>query len=76
MRIGPFGQWEIIIILVVVVLLFGGKRLPEMAKGLGQSIREFRAGMRGSADETEATQSGASTDGAPDATASRANEPS
>ncbi len=75
MRIGPFGQWEIIIILVVVVLLFGGKRLPEMAKGLGQSIREFRAGMRGSTEETDMTHADPSPDGAPDA-APRVNEPS
>jgi len=47
MRIGPFGPWEIFIILVVVLLFFGPKRLPEMAKGIGQSVREFRRGIRG-----------------------------
>lgn len=45
-RIGPLGVWELLIILVVVLLLFGPKRLPEMAKGLGQSVREFRKGLR------------------------------
>jgi sec-independent protein translocase protein TatA len=46
MRIGPFGIWEILIILVVVLLVFGPRRLPEMAKGLGQSVRAFRKEMR------------------------------
>ena len=45
-RIGPLGVWELLIILVVVLLLFGPRRLPEMAKGLGQSVREFRKGLR------------------------------
>ncbi len=46
MRIGPFGVWEIMIILIVVLLIFGPRRLPEMAKGLGQSVRAFRKEMR------------------------------
>lgn len=46
MRIGPFGVWEILIILIVVLLIFGPRRLPEMAKGLGQSVRAFRKEMR------------------------------
>lgn len=46
MRIGPFGIWEILIILVVVLLIFGPRRLPEMAKGLGQSVRAFRKELR------------------------------
>jgi sec-independent protein translocase protein TatA len=53
MRIGPFGPWEIFVILVVVLLFFGPKRLPEMAKGIGQSVREFRRGIRGVASEAE-----------------------
>lgn len=46
MRIGPFGHWEILVILLVVLLLFGAKRLPGMAKSIGQSVREFRRGIR------------------------------
>jgi len=37
----PGGQ-EMIVILVIILLLFGAKRLPELAKGLGKSIREFK----------------------------------
>ena len=46
MRIGPLGIFEILLILVVVLLIFGPKRLPEMAKGIGQSVREFRKGVK------------------------------
>ena len=53
MRIGPLGIWEILIILVVVLLIFGPRRLPEMAKGLGQSLREFRKGIKDMKDEIE-----------------------
>ena len=39
------GGWEWIIILALVVLLFGAKKLPELAKGLGKSITNFKAGL-------------------------------
>jgi sec-independent protein translocase protein TatA len=39
---GMLGGWEIILILAVVLILFGAKKLPELAKGLGQGIREFK----------------------------------
>lgn len=51
MRIGPLGIWEILIILVVILVVFGPRRLPEMAKGIGQSVREFRKGIRDMRDE-------------------------
>ncbi|MFA6287525.1 MAG: twin-arginine translocase TatA/TatE family subunit [Opitutaceae bacterium] len=37
-----FGGWEVILLLAVVLLLFGAKKLPELAKGLGKSIKEFK----------------------------------
>ena len=43
--IGVVGPWQIILIVVVVLLLFGGKKIPELMKGLGQGIREFKDGM-------------------------------
>ncbi len=46
MKIGPLGIPELLLILVVVLLIFGPRRLPEMAKGIGQSVREFRKGIR------------------------------
>ncbi len=39
---GMPGGWEWIIIVLVVVLLFGAKKIPELARGLGRGIREFR----------------------------------
>ena len=39
---GFFGGWEIILILAVILILFGAKKLPELAKGLGQGIKEFK----------------------------------
>ncbi|PJR04552.1 twin-arginine translocase TatA/TatE family subunit [Avrilella dinanensis] len=39
---GKIGASEILIILVIVVLLFGGKKIPELMKGLGNGIREFK----------------------------------
>jgi sec-independent protein translocase protein TatA len=39
---GILGGWEIVLILAVVLLLFGARKLPELAKGLGQGIREFK----------------------------------
>jgi sec-independent protein translocase protein TatA len=43
--IGVIGPWQIIIIVVLVLLLFGGRKIPELMKGLGQGIREFKDGM-------------------------------
>jgi sec-independent protein translocase protein TatA len=45
---------EIILILIVILLLFGAKRLPEMAKGIGQSVREFRKGIKDMKDDITA----------------------
>ena len=42
-----FGTWELILIVVVVVLLFGAKRIPEVARGIGKGIKEFRKGLEG-----------------------------
>jgi sec-independent protein translocase protein TatA len=43
--IGVMGTWQIVAILVVVLLLFGGKKIPELMKGLGKGIKEFKDGM-------------------------------
>lgn len=45
------GTWEMIIILLVVFLVFGSKRLPDVARGLGRGLREFKREMRGITDE-------------------------
>lgn len=43
---GQIGMMELVVILIIVLLLFGGKKIPEMMKGLGQGIGEFKKGMR------------------------------
>lgn len=48
MRLGPM---EIALILGVILLLFGGKKLPELAKGLGQGLKEFKAATKEGAEE-------------------------
>ena len=46
LAIGGLGPWEIILILAVVLVLFGAKKLPELAKGMGQGIKEFKKASR------------------------------
>ncbi|MBK9389000.1 MAG: twin-arginine translocase TatA/TatE family subunit [Bacteroidetes bacterium] len=43
---GNFGMTEIILILLVVVLLFGGRKIPELMKGIGQGMKEFKKASR------------------------------
>ena len=40
-----FGTWEIVAIVAVIVLLFGGKKIPELMKGLGKGVKSFKEGM-------------------------------
>jgi sec-independent protein translocase protein TatA len=45
--------WEIIVILVIVLLLFGAKKLPDLARSIGASAREFRKGLSEGAEEDD-----------------------
>ena len=47
------GAPQVIIILVVVLLLFGGKKIPELMKGLGKGIKEFKNASKGEEDNTQ-----------------------
>ncbi len=47
------GVWELLIIFAVLLLLFGAKRLPEIARSVGKSSREFKRGMKEGATEDE-----------------------
>ena len=40
--LGVIGPWQIVLIIVVVLLLFGGKKIPELMRGLGQGMKEFK----------------------------------
>ncbi|MBC7187039.1 MAG: twin-arginine translocase TatA/TatE family subunit [Calditrichaeota bacterium] len=46
MLAGMIGQWELLLIFFAILLLFGAKRLPELAQGLGKGIREFRRAVK------------------------------
>ena len=48
---GTLGVEELLLILLVVLLLFGGRKIPELARGLGRGVAEFRNAMRGGAAE-------------------------
>ena len=49
---GQFGATEIILVLLVVVLLFGGRKIPELMRGLGKGIKEFKDASKGEGGET------------------------
>lgn len=53
---GSLGGWEILIILVVLVALFGAKRLPDMARSIGQSARVFKGEMKGLREDEKAPE--------------------
>ncbi len=40
--LGAVGAWQVVVIIVVFLLLFGGKKIPELMKGLGEGMREFK----------------------------------
>ena len=47
------GPWEILVILFVIILIFGGKKLPELARGLGLGLQEFKKATKDIKDEVE-----------------------
>jgi sec-independent protein translocase protein TatA len=53
---GNFGATEIILILLVVVLLFGGKKIPELMKGVGQGMKEFKKASKYDPAEDDAKE--------------------
>jgi sec-independent protein translocase protein TatA len=46
------GHWELLIVVIAVIILFGGKKIPEMMRGIGSGIKEFKKGIR-EGDEEE-----------------------
>lgn len=51
------GGWELILVLAVIMLLFGAKKLPEFARGLGSGIKEFKKAKRDVTDEIQSADS-------------------
>ena len=63
--LGVIGPWQIVIIALVILLLFGGKKIPELMKGLGKGVKSFKEGI----NEVEEQ-----INGAPDSTKSEKKE--
>ena len=51
--LGGIGTTEIILIVALVILLFGGKKIPELMKGIGKGVKSFRDGMNGKDDSEQ-----------------------
>jgi sec-independent protein translocase protein TatA len=49
--LGNLGTGEIIIIAIIVLLLFGGKKIPELMKGIGKGVKNFKDGVKGLEDD-------------------------
>ncbi len=61
---GPVGPTELLLILLIIVIIFGARRLPELGKGLGEGIRNFKKGF--GSKESEDKKSDAEKTGPPD----------
>jgi len=57
MKLLFLGTWEIIVIVLVVLLLFGGKKIPELMKGLGKGVKSFKDGMKEVTDDDDSGKS-------------------
>jgi len=50
---GVIGPWQIVLIVAVILLMFGGKKIPELMKGMGKGIKGFKDEMRGEGEDTK-----------------------
>lgn len=53
MPLAMLGMWEVIVIALVVLLLFGGKKIPELMRGLGKGVKSFKDGIKDVEDEVK-----------------------
>jgi sec-independent protein translocase protein TatA len=52
MFLGMIGPWQIVLIVAIVLLMFGGKKIPELMKGLGKGMKEFKSAQKGEDSNT------------------------
>ena len=50
---GSLGFWEIALIVLAIILLFGGKKIPELMKGIGKGVKSFKEGMKDVEDDVK-----------------------
>jgi len=53
---GMPGGWELVLVVGIVILLFGGKKIPELAKGLGKGIKDFKKAVKDDEEPAEAAK--------------------
>lgn len=51
--LGNFGMGEVLLIALVILLMFGGKKIPELMKGLGKGVKNFKDGMKDIEDDID-----------------------
>ncbi|MDR3133676.1 MAG: twin-arginine translocase TatA/TatE family subunit [Prevotellaceae bacterium] len=49
--LGVVGPWQVVLIVLAIVLLFGGKKIPELMKGLGKGVKSFKDGIKEAENE-------------------------
>ncbi len=54
--LGMIGPWQIVLIVIIVLLLFGGKKIPQLMRGLGSGVKEFKEGMKEGETSTDETK--------------------
>jgi len=59
---GKIGTLEIIIILAIIILLFGARKLPELAKSIGKSVVELKDGLKGNTRDDESATNNSNSD--------------
>ncbi len=53
--LGMIGPWQVAIIVLVIVLMFGGRKIPELMKGIGQGMKEFKKATKDKENKPEET---------------------
>ena len=68
--LGGIGTWEILLIFLVLLLLFGARRIPEIARGLGKGVTEFKNAVRDVKEEIETADTPSMSASSPDSSSS------
>ena len=63
--LGVIGPWQWVIIALVIILLFGGRKIPELMRGLGKGVKEFKHGMKEAEKEINDIRSDINTEEEP-----------